>query len=142
MKKKKSAFYCPFMLCLSRLPFQSKPERQILSSLCEPALGLGSQSSVTSNIHQVQQRAPMLTSTVNGGQAFVSFTSQRNPETQTNAVHTTWAPPITQPVPVLNGMRFLAIAAYILIVATLFLLLLFLSLYLLSFLLCITFIFT
>ncbi|XP_008334149.1 RNA exonuclease 1 homolog isoform X2 [Cynoglossus semilaevis] len=82
---------------------ESKPERQILSSLCEPALGLGSQSSVTSNIHQVQQRAPMLTSTVNGGQAFVSFTSQRNPETQTNAVHTTWAPPITQPVPVLNA---------------------------------------
>ncbi|KAG7221306.1 hypothetical protein INR49_017373, partial [Caranx melampygus] len=78
----------------------SRPQPQILFPLRGPA---ASQSSVTSKIQQVQQRASMLTSSVKGGQAFLSATCQRMPESQTSA-----APPIqtsvsTQPAPLQNA---------------------------------------
>lgn len=62
---------------------KSRPQPQVLVPLRGPPVsGLGSQTSVTSKIHQVQQRASMLTTSVNGGQALVSSTCQRRPETQ------------------------------------------------------------
>uniref|UniRef100_A0A3P8WBT9 Exonuclease domain-containing protein n=1 Tax=Cynoglossus semilaevis TaxID=244447 RepID=A0A3P8WBT9_CYNSE len=76
----------------------------------------------------------LLSTSVKCGQEFISFTSQKKTETQTNAVHATSAN--TKPVSVLNGMQFLAIAAYILIVATC---VFFMSLYLLSLVYCSSF---
>ncbi|KAF7663477.1 hypothetical protein LDENG_00210610 [Lucifuga dentata] len=61
----------------------SRPQPQVLVPLQGAAVaGLTSQPSVTSRIQQVQQRASMLKAAVNGGQAFVSSSSHRGPESQ------------------------------------------------------------
>ncbi|XP_037536164.1 RNA exonuclease 1 homolog [Nematolebias whitei] len=62
---------------------KSRPQPQVLVPLREPAAsGFGSRPSITSKIQQVQQRASMLTASVKAGQAFVSSTNQKKPETQ------------------------------------------------------------
>ncbi|GAA6218681.1 RNA exonuclease 1 homolog [Lates japonicus] len=77
---------------------KSRPQPKILVPLHGPAAsGFGSQSSITSRIQQVQQRASILTASVKGGQAFVSSTCQRTPETQTMTCPPTQTPANTQP---------------------------------------------
>ncbi|KAK2901802.1 RNA exonuclease 1 homolog isoform X1 [Channa argus] len=72
---------------------KSRPQPQVLVPLRGPATsGFGPEPSVTPRIHQVQQRASMLTASVKGGHAFISSTGQRKPESQTAP------PPSTQPL--------------------------------------------
>ncbi|XP_058493067.1 uncharacterized protein zgc:152968 isoform X3 [Solea solea] len=81
-----------------------RPEPQVLVPLRGPvASGFGSQTSVTSKIQQVQQRASMVAASIKGGQAFVSMTSQKKQETQTTAGPSTHAHVDTQPAPVQNA---------------------------------------
>ncbi|XP_040010717.1 RNA exonuclease 1 homolog isoform X2 [Xiphias gladius] len=83
---------------------KSRPQPQVLVPLRGAAAsGFGSQSSIPPKIQQVQQRASMLTASVKGGQAFVSSTCQRQPETQTTACPPTQTSANTQPAPVQNA---------------------------------------
>ncbi|XP_071339683.1 RNA exonuclease 1 homolog isoform X2 [Trachinotus anak] len=89
---------------------KSRLQPQVLVPLREPAVsGFASQSSITTKIQQVQQRASMLTASVKGGQAFVSATCQRKPETQTTVCPPIQTPASTQPAPVQNDyMNYIA----------------------------------
>ncbi|CAK6959725.1 RNA exonuclease 1 homolog [Scomber scombrus] len=85
---------------------KSRPQPQVLVPLRGPAApGFAPLSTITSNIQQVQQRASMLTASVQGSHAFFSSTCQRRQETQMVA-----APPFppqtsvnAQPVPMQNA---------------------------------------
>ncbi|XP_070759888.1 RNA exonuclease 1 homolog [Enoplosus armatus] len=80
---------------------KSRPQPQVLVPLRGPAVsGFASQPSITSKIQQVQQRASMLTASVKGGQAFVSSSFQRKPETQSGPSPFTQTPENLQPAPV------------------------------------------
>ncbi|XP_008304339.1 uncharacterized protein LOC103375798 [Stegastes partitus] len=81
---------------------KSRPQPQVLVPLRGPAAsGFGSRPSITSKIQQVQQRASMLSASVRGGQAFVSSTCQKKPETL--SAPSAPAPENLQPAPVQNG---------------------------------------
>ncbi|XP_030593372.1 putative exonuclease GOR isoform X3 [Archocentrus centrarchus] len=83
---------------------KSRPQPQVLVPLREPITsGFGSRRSVNSKTQQVQQRASMLTASVKGGQAFVSATSQKKPETQLTPSALTQTPETLQPAPVHNA---------------------------------------
>lgn len=93
---------------------KSRPQPQVLVPLCEPVTsGFGSRSSVSSKTQQVQQRASTLTASVKGGQAFVSSTSQKKPETQFSPSVLTQNPETLQPAPVRNGKYRLAVVVMI-----------------------------
>ncbi|XP_039906396.1 RNA exonuclease 1 homolog isoform X1 [Simochromis diagramma] len=78
---------------------KSRPQPQVLVPLCEPVTsGFGSRPSVSSKTQQVQQRASTPTASVKGGQAFVSSTSQKKPETQFTPSVLTQNPATLQPV--------------------------------------------
>uniref|UniRef100_A0A3P8QL54 Exonuclease domain-containing protein n=1 Tax=Astatotilapia calliptera TaxID=8154 RepID=A0A3P8QL54_ASTCA len=78
---------------------KSRPQPQVLVPLCEPVTsGFGSRPSVSSKTQQVQQRASTPTVSVKGGQAFVSSTSQKKPETQFTPSVLTQNPATLQPV--------------------------------------------
>uniref|UniRef100_A0A4W6EF35 Zgc:152968 n=1 Tax=Lates calcarifer TaxID=8187 RepID=A0A4W6EF35_LATCA len=97
---------CKFLndLLIQQPAAKSRPQPKILVPLHGPAAsGFGSQSSITSRIQQVQQRASILTASVKGGQAFVSSTCQRTPETQTMTCPPTQTPANTQPAHVQSG---------------------------------------
>ncbi|XP_037632608.1 RNA exonuclease 1 homolog isoform X3 [Sebastes umbrosus] len=82
---------------------KSRPKTQVLVPLRGPAVSVSaSQPSITSKIQQVQQRASMLTASVKGGQAFVSATCQRKPETQSAPFPSTQTPENLQPAPAQN----------------------------------------
>ncbi|XP_049907406.1 RNA exonuclease 1 homolog isoform X3 [Epinephelus moara] len=83
---------------------KSRPQPQVLVPLRGSAVsGFASHPSITSKIQQVQQRASMLTASVKGGQAFVSSTCQRKPETQSASFHSNQALENLQPAPVQNA---------------------------------------
>ncbi|CAJ1069304.1 RNA exonuclease 1 homolog isoform X2 [Xyrichtys novacula] len=79
---------------------KSRPEPQVLVPLRGPGVsGFASQSSITTKIQLVQQRASILTASVKGGQAFITTTCQRKPETH-RAPSLTQIPENPQHVPV------------------------------------------
>uniref|UniRef100_UPI0037E97160 RNA exonuclease 1 homolog n=1 Tax=Semicossyphus pulcher TaxID=241346 RepID=UPI0037E97160 len=83
---------------------KSRPQPQVLVPLHGPAVsGFTSQPSITTKIQQVQQRASILTASVKGGQAFVSSTCQRKPETQNAPSPSTQTPENLQPAPAQNA---------------------------------------
>lgn len=91
---------------------KSRPQPQVLVPLCEPITsGFGPRPSVSSKTQQVQQRASTLTASVKGGQAFVSSTSQKKPETQFTPSVLTQNPATLQPVR--NGKYLLAVVVMI-----------------------------
>lgn len=107
---------CKFLndLLIQQPAAKSRPQPKILVPLHGPAAsGFGSQSSITSRIQQVQQRASILTASVKGGQAFVSSTCQRTPETQTMTCPPTQTPANTQPAHVQSGKHLLAVVDWI-----------------------------
>ncbi|XP_076586630.1 uncharacterized protein LOC143320670 [Chaetodon auriga] len=83
---------------------KSRPQPQVLVPLRSPAVsGFASQSSITSNIQHVQQRASMLAASVKGGQAFLSSTCQRRSETQGAPSPVAQTPENLQSAPVQNA---------------------------------------
>ncbi|XP_073322012.1 uncharacterized protein [Pagrus major] len=83
---------------------KNRPQPQVLVPLRGPVVsGFASQPAVNSKIQQVQQRASMLTTSVKGGQAFVSSTYQRRPEAQSAPSASAQTPENLQPVHVQNA---------------------------------------
>ncbi|XP_063754369.1 RNA exonuclease 1 homolog isoform X2 [Eleginops maclovinus] len=84
-------------------PSKSRPQHQVLVPLLGPVVsGFASQSSITSEVQQVQQRASMLTASVKGVQHLVHPNSQRRPETQSAPLSSTQTTGYMQPAPVQN----------------------------------------
>nr|XP_020444048.1 uncharacterized protein LOC109953040 [Monopterus albus] len=80
---------------------KSRPQPQVLVPLRGLASsGFGSQPSTTSKMQQVQQKASILTASLRSGQAFVSSTCQKKPETQTAPSPSTQTLKNLQPAPV------------------------------------------
>ncbi|KAM9360189.1 RNA exonuclease 1 homolog [Symphorus nematophorus] len=83
---------------------KNRPQPQVLVPLRGPVVsGFASQPYISSKIQQVQQRAFMQTASVKGGQAFVSSTYQRRPETQSAPSTSAQTPENPQPAPVQNA---------------------------------------
>lgn len=84
---------------------KSRPQPQVLVPLERPVVsGFASHPSI-SNIQQVQQRASMLAASGKGGQAFISSSCQRRPETQGASSPVAQTPDNLQPAPVQNGKQ-------------------------------------
>ncbi|XP_026199578.1 RNA exonuclease 1 homolog isoform X2 [Anabas testudineus] len=80
---------------------KNRPQPQVLVPLRGPTTSaFGSQPS---KIQQTQQRASMLTASVKGGQAFISSTCQRKPETQNSHSISSQALENLQPAPLQNA---------------------------------------
>ncbi|XP_045890880.1 RNA exonuclease 1 homolog isoform X2 [Micropterus dolomieu] len=83
---------------------KSRPQPQVLVPLCGPAVsGFYSQPSTASKFQQVQQRASMLAASVKGGQAFVSSTCEKKPETQSAPSPAAQTLENVQPAPLQNA---------------------------------------
>lgn len=112
-------FFCFFACSVQQPVAKSRPQPQVLVPLRGPAVsGFASQPSATSKIQQVQQRATILTGSVKNGQAFVSSTCQRKPETQSASSPST--PENLQPAPVQNCKHLLVVVDKIRFVFVLF----------------------
>uniref|UniRef100_A0A7N6BYH6 Exonuclease domain-containing protein n=1 Tax=Anabas testudineus TaxID=64144 RepID=A0A7N6BYH6_ANATE len=86
---------------------KNRPQPQVLVPLRGPTTSaFGSQPS---KIQQTQQRASMLTASVKGGQAFISSTCQRKPETQNSHSISSQALENLQPAPLQNGRYLFAV---------------------------------
>nr|XP_046241388.1 uncharacterized protein zgc:152968 isoform X2 [Scatophagus argus]XP_046241389.1 uncharacterized protein zgc:152968 isoform X2 [Scatophagus argus] len=77
---------------------KSRPQPKVLVPLRGPAV-----AGFTSRVQQVQQTASMLTASVKGGQAFISSTCQKRPETQNAPSPSSQNPENPQPAPVQNA---------------------------------------